>query len=1572
MVVGEVILKMAADVASLVRDFNKVKSSLSEVERAFGQARTAALGFFGLQMAKDMVIGLAQVADGALNVAGRLKIATASSQEFLEAQKEIYRISQNNKTSLTDTAMLYTRMAEPIRRMGGTAKETVGVTEALSAALRISGARAAESSSAILQFSQAMGSGVLRGEEFNAVNEASPRLMKALADGLGVAQGALKDMAAQGQLTADIVANALLKNLAQLQAEAQAMPLTIGGAFQEVKNAFTLFLQEVENGTGVFNGFAEILQLIGAWLSLFTEAMKTLGSESATTADQLDGVKIVFAVIGTVVETVVVLISEFWHILKSVGTEAGGIAAQIAAVLRGDFAQVKSIREEMIADSEKSAAAQEKFTRTVANFTSRVLEQRDALKSGKLSQSEYLAENQRLMRGVDGSVNAFKTLKTQVEDAAAAKAKAKEAAKALSEEQKREMKVLKERQKLAEEARKEAERLAKEEAKTRAEVARDLQKAWEEERKQTDQIREGNARLQEKIDLLTLTEDAILQKNIAQIQDQIEEKEAALALEEGNAELEEQIRLLRERIKLMQNLDSAEAEEKNRKALEKSTEKLQEQMQRASDQMGQALADALLNGGMSAGEAIEKLFKTMVLKPVVEAVVQPFAGALSGLLQQFLGTLTGVQGAAGGANNLASLASGAGSLYNMLSAGSSGGLLGSAGTAIFGSNAAYGAAIGTTNIAAGSQAAMLAAQTGEFGLAGASMTSSAAAGAGAGASSMMSSVMAFAPYAALIAAGMMASSKLYDKGFSDKSDDGGLFSTVGMLPAKFDTMILKALGINSKTANILTGAPVIAKLFGRAAPRADGQALVGSFGGGDFTGSVETSMLAKGGWFRSDKRWTETSAVNGELAAGLDKNAAALLEQAKRYGQVLGLPVQSLADVQAQFRIQLGQDEKANQEAIAKALGGYSDALLGTFSTQLAPVQREGETTAQTIERLSASLIGANNALAGLNVTMFNTSVAGADAASKLVGLFGGLENLGAATANYYGRYYNEAEKAAKVTAQVTTALADAGLAMPATRAAFRALVEAQDLTTDSGRKAFATLMGVAGAFDELSGYREAELQKAIEMERELARVRAENAQALRDAIDGILPRVLTPAQLENHRYARASDQLAGLGLNFDPATLKGASAQSIIDFAQSFVLAAENSDQAKTALLGIVGSLLDLKDAAADLVRQNAIKGVEGQLKNLRDTIGDTSVVDSFETVSAAFVRNRSELEQLETGLSRLLGTTVQSAQEALAELLQTQKALDSYRSGTLGSAITDARLRSLDPGARVSELRRMEGDLFGQLATSADPVATAQRLQAVVIQRIKEEAALRTKDAQAAGALAQSARDAQIKALREQITGAERLHKLAQDMAQLTGTLRFGDLSPLAFDQQLGAAKTLFERTLAQAQAGDAAAQGQLGGNAQAYLEEARSFYASSPEYAAIFSSVTGALDSLGMGDAGAQTELTVLQQQLAALEDMKTAQTEEQNTAGEELAALLQIDTALAQRSADMQTAIDKQTAAAREQIEALRDIVNEQRAQIVQAAEATKRLETQLEELNDTSKRTYNLTVLEAERPVERAL
>ena len=144
-----------------------------------------------------------------------------SQNEYNAAYADVKRIATTSQQSLAGTGTLYARIANGTRELGTTQKQVAAITETVNLALKVCGATATESASAQLQLSQAFASGTLRGEEFNAVNEAAPRLMKALADGMGLPIGALKGLAGEGKITSQIMADVLPKALGALQRRRQ-------------------------------------------------------------------------------------------------------------------------------------------------------------------------------------------------------------------------------------------------------------------------------------------------------------------------------------------------------------------------------------------------------------------------------------------------------------------------------------------------------------------------------------------------------------------------------------------------------------------------------------------------------------------------------------------------------------------------------------------------------------------------------------------------------------------------------------------------------------------------------------------------------------------------------------------------------------------------------------------------------------------------------------------------------------------------------------------------------------------------------------------------------------------------------------------------------------------------------------------------------------------------------------------------------------------------------------------------------------------------------------------------------
>ncbi|MDU3898880.1 MAG: phage tail tape measure protein, partial [Enterobacter sp.] len=172
----------------------------------------------------------------------------------------------------------FARSAASMREYGYSSEEVLKVTEAISTGLKLSGASTSEASSVITQFSQALAQGVLRGEEFNSVNENGDRVIRALASGMGVARKDLKAMADQGQLTADKVVPALISQLGALQDEYSAMPQTVASATTKIENAFLAWVGGANEATGATSALTGALNAISDNINTVASAAGVLAA----------------------------------------------------------------------------------------------------------------------------------------------------------------------------------------------------------------------------------------------------------------------------------------------------------------------------------------------------------------------------------------------------------------------------------------------------------------------------------------------------------------------------------------------------------------------------------------------------------------------------------------------------------------------------------------------------------------------------------------------------------------------------------------------------------------------------------------------------------------------------------------------------------------------------------------------------------------------------------------------------------------------------------------------------------------------------------------------------------------------------------------------------------------------------------------------------------------------------------------------------------------------------------------------------------------------------------------------
>jgi hypothetical protein len=512
------------------------------------------------------------------------------------------------------------------------------------------------------------------------------------------------------------------------------------------------------------------------------------------------------------------------------------------------------------------------------------------------------------------------------------------------------------------------------------------------------------------------------------------------ALTMSNTEREVSIALLElERTGLDKNSDAYRDRERaireaiaNRETLREGIEqarRFEQEWQRTADQIGQSLSDALMQGGKSAWEYIKGLFRTTVLRPIIQAIVNPFTTAI--------GSALGMGNAMAGTGAAGALGSAGPGFGGLLSAGAS--LLNGTTGSMMGLNlvnSSLGQSLGLSSLQ-NIGGNMIAGPT--------------------GLGSMLGSGLGMAGNG-FMGYGI---SKALSGGYSA----GGAVNTIAGIAS-----MIPGIG---PIAGVVGG--LVNRAFGMKAKEMRDQGIEGSLTGGMATGQQFQDWFQKGGWFRSNKSGTNRSALGDDMASALSAGSQAMFQQTQAFAQTLSLPAAALATITSQFKVKFSGDAAKDQAEIAALFTKYGEDLAETYRDQLAPFQRAGETISATLQRMSGLQQFSNtiNDFGGIFSRVASLSV---DAKEQLLGFAGGIEALLGKTQQFVSQYYDEAEQLGLTARAVQQQLAGLGITGELyTRADFRRLVEGTDISSEEGRQRLSQLLDIANAFAPVGQFLESQ-----------------------------------------------------------------------------------------------------------------------------------------------------------------------------------------------------------------------------------------------------------------------------------------------------------------------------------------------------------------------------------------------------------------------------------------------------------------------------------------------------------------
>lgn len=243
------------------KQLNNIERSMNSLNRVSANLFKAGIAGFGVSQLKGF-------ADGYTEIQNKLRLVESASISSAKGLNNVFDIALKTNQSINATSGVYQRFAQNAETLKISQAQIASLTETVSKAVAVSGASAGAADAALTQFGQALGSGILRGDEFNSVMEQTPALAKAIATGLGVTTGELRNMAKEGKLTMDVLVPALERAKESVDDQFNTRILTISAAFENLNTSAIKWIGELDKSTGASEAFAKAINEIANHLTI--------------------------------------------------------------------------------------------------------------------------------------------------------------------------------------------------------------------------------------------------------------------------------------------------------------------------------------------------------------------------------------------------------------------------------------------------------------------------------------------------------------------------------------------------------------------------------------------------------------------------------------------------------------------------------------------------------------------------------------------------------------------------------------------------------------------------------------------------------------------------------------------------------------------------------------------------------------------------------------------------------------------------------------------------------------------------------------------------------------------------------------------------------------------------------------------------------------------------------------------------------------------------------------------------------------------------------------------------------
>ncbi len=274
--------RASRQLGKIEKQARRTATATERLQAGFTKLNRVVSVFAGGAILTRLAGSLVSTIDQLRELQGRVRLVTDETENFGDVWNGLLEVAKSTGTSIESIAVAYSRLGRAAQKSGIDSKQLQDVVEGLSLTFRISGSTVQETINSLIQLSQGLNAGALRGDEFRSVSEANITLLQLLEEQFKDTGKAAKTLAEEGVFTREAIFTTVLNNLEKLREEAKGLPLTLTRAFQKLRTVWLGILLDAENSTGVLQAVAEAFEDIAWALEKVNKGYKVYRSYTRT------------------------------------------------------------------------------------------------------------------------------------------------------------------------------------------------------------------------------------------------------------------------------------------------------------------------------------------------------------------------------------------------------------------------------------------------------------------------------------------------------------------------------------------------------------------------------------------------------------------------------------------------------------------------------------------------------------------------------------------------------------------------------------------------------------------------------------------------------------------------------------------------------------------------------------------------------------------------------------------------------------------------------------------------------------------------------------------------------------------------------------------------------------------------------------------------------------------------------------------------------------------------------------------------------------------------------------------